>query len=64
MNENFDIEDKTIVCADCGKEFTFTKREQDFYKEKQLSAPKRCKPCRDKKKAQFAKNKDQGNSRY
>lgn len=26
--------DKKLVCKDCGKEFIFTEREQDFYKEK------------------------------
>ncbi len=45
------MEDKTLVCVDCGQEFIFTVGEQEFYKEKQLaSEPKRCKACRDKKK--------------
>ena len=26
--------DKTLVCKDCGQEFTFTAREQEFYAEK------------------------------
>ena len=44
--------DKTLVCQDCGKEFTFTAGEQAFYKEKGLTnEPKRCKECRDKRKA-------------
>ena len=44
--------DKTLVCQDCGKEFTFTAGEQAFYKEKGLdNEPKRCKECRDKRKA-------------
>ncbi|OAV40324.1 zinc-binding domain protein [Clostridium saccharobutylicum DSM 13864] len=30
------MEDKTIVCKDCGKEFIFTVGEQEFYKEKGL----------------------------
>ncbi|WP_293983095.1 zinc-ribbon domain containing protein, partial [uncultured Clostridium sp.] len=25
------MEDKTIVCKDCGKEFVFTVGEQEFY---------------------------------
>jgi len=46
------MEDKTLVCQDCGKDFVFTAGEQEFYKEKGLqSEPKRCKECRDKKKA-------------
>lgn len=44
------MEDKTIVCKDCGKEFTFTAGEQEFYNEKGFSAPVRCKECRDKKR--------------
>ena len=27
-------EDKTLVCKDCGKEFTFSAGEQEFYAEK------------------------------
>lgn len=47
-----EFEDKTLVCQDCGKEFTFTAGEQTFYKEKGLdNEPKRCKECRDKRKA-------------
>lgn len=30
------MEDKTIVCKDCGKEFVFTVGEQEFYKEKRI----------------------------
>jgi CxxC-x17-CxxC domain-containing protein len=46
-------EDKTITCADCGQEFTFTASEQAFYAEKGFSdAPKRCKTCRQTRKAQ------------
>lgn len=45
------MEDKTIVCKDCGKEFIFTVGEQEFYKEKGFTnEPVRCKECRDKKK--------------
>ena len=29
-------EDKTLVCKDCGKEFTFSAGEQEFYAEKVL----------------------------
>ena len=44
--------DKTLTCQDCGAEFIFTEGEQAFYKEKGLdNEPKRCKECRDKRKA-------------
>ena len=47
------MEDKTIVCVDCGKEFVFTEGEQAFYKEKGFeNEPKRCPDCRRAKKAQ------------
>ncbi|GAB1475434.1 zinc-ribbon domain-containing protein [Bacillota bacterium] len=45
------MEDKTLICQDCGAEFIFTAGEQEFYKEKGFTnEPKRCKECRDKKK--------------
>lgn len=45
------MEDKTIVCKDCGAEFVFTVAEQEFYKEKGFeNEPVRCKACRDAKK--------------
>ncbi len=48
-----EFQDKTLVCQDCGKEFTFTAGEQALYKEKGLTnEPKRCKECRDKRKAE------------
>ena len=37
--------DKEIACKDCGKTFVFTVEEQEFYKERHLSEPKRCKEC-------------------
>lgn len=47
------MEDKVLVCQDCGKEFIFTVGEQEFYKAKGFdNEPKRCKECRDKRKAQ------------
>jgi len=48
-----EYQDKTIVCTDCGTEFTFSAREQEFYAEKGFTnEPKRCKVCRDKRKAE------------
>ena len=48
------METKTIVCQDCGKKFEFSEREQEFYKEKGFSEPKRCKDCREKRKQEKA----------
>ena len=47
------MEDRTLICQDCGSEFTFTVGEQEFYKEKGFeNEPKRCPDCRRKKKQQ------------
>lgn len=47
------MEDRTLVCQDCGKEFIFTEGEQAFYKEKGFeNEPKRCPDCRKARKAQ------------
>lgn len=44
-------EDKELICKDCGEFFTFSGGEQRYYAERQFSEPKRCKPCRQKRKA-------------
>lgn len=43
--------DKTLTCADCGKQFTFTASEQEFYADRQFSEPRRCSTCRATRKA-------------
>lgn len=44
-------EDKTLVCKECGNDFTFTAGEQEFYAEKGfVNEPQRCKNCRDARK--------------
>ena len=43
-NDNVE-EEKEITCKDCGKTFVFTVEEQQFYKDRHLSEPKRCKEC-------------------
>ncbi|MCI0502008.1 MAG: zinc-ribbon domain-containing protein [Fusobacteria bacterium] len=47
------MNDKTLVCVDCGADFVFTQGEQEFYAEKGFSnEPKRCPECRKAKKQQ------------
>src|SRR4051812_18635588 len=53
--------DKTLTCADCGQEFTFTASEQDFYAERGFTEPRRCPSCRAARKAQRG---DSGSSSY
>lgn len=46
-------QDKKIVCKDCGEEFLFTVRDQEFYEQMGFTnEPVRCKACREKKKAE------------
>jgi len=49
--------DLDITCAECGTAFPFSEREQDYYRERGLSHPKRCKPCRDARRANFGGSK-------
>lgn len=45
------MEDKKIICKDCGEEFVFTVGEQEFYRDKGLdNEPKRCLSCRRKRR--------------
>lgn len=39
------------TCKDCGQNFIMSYGEVRFYEEKKLHVPKRCKSCRDKRKA-------------
>lgn len=43
--------DKTMTCRDCGKQFTFTAGEQEFYAQRGFSEPQRCAECRQARKA-------------
>lgn len=50
--------DKVLTCKDCGKEFVFSEREQDFYKEKGFeNDPVRCPDCRKAKKLNRRNNR-------
>jgi len=43
-------EDQHLQCSDCGQSFTFTSEDQEFFRDRGYSAPKRCKACRAAKK--------------
>lgn len=48
-------QDKTLKCKECGSEFIFTSREQEFYAERGFqNEPGRCKTCRDARKGNGA----------
>ena len=44
--------DQQITCEDCQAAFAFTESEQQFYAQRNLSAPMRCKPCRDMRRTE------------
>jgi CxxC-x17-CxxC domain-containing protein len=44
-------EDVLLRCSECGQEFPFTATEQQFFRERGYTPPKRCKPCRQAKQA-------------
>src|SRR5512143_2659565 len=47
------MQDKTLTCRDCGREFTFTASEQEFFAQKGfVNEPGRCPECRAARKAQ------------
>jgi CxxC-x17-CxxC domain-containing protein len=45
--------DKTLQCADCGAQFTFTAQDQEFFQSKgYTNEPKRCPSCRQARKTE------------
>ncbi len=42
--------DQQLTCSDCGQTFTFSSEDQEFFRERGYSTPKRCKACRQAKK--------------
>jgi hypothetical protein len=50
-----------LECQDCNQEFLFDERDQAFFEEKGFSRPKRCRPCRKKRKEQ--RQREGGGSR-
>ena len=45
------MENKELTCQDCGLSFTFAVEDQQYYQDKGfVNEPKRCKPCRAKRR--------------
>ena len=40
------MQDKKIKCKICGTEFDFTIGQQEFFKEHNLTEPRKCKDCK------------------
>lgn len=45
-----EVLDTVKVCKDCGKHYILSESERDWFTEKGLKPPVRCKECRDKRK--------------
>ena len=63
MEKKSAMPDLEITCADYGTPFPFTEREQEYYKERNLTHPKRCKPCRDARRTNFGGTRGPGGER-
>ncbi len=46
------MSDEVIVCVECGRTFTWTYGEQEYYKQRGLDRPKRCPACRSQRRAE------------
>ena len=44
--------DKTLVCVDCGMEFTFSAADQEFHAARGYQDPKRCPTCRQARRSE------------
>jgi CxxC-x17-CxxC domain-containing protein len=53
--------EKSLHCSDCGKNFTFTVEEQEFYASKGFTnEPKRCPTCRQARKLERSGSDSRG----
>lgn len=56
-----DFQDQSLTCRDCGKPFTWTASEQQFYQQKGFqNAPVRCPDCRALKKTRMGEGGGRG----
>jgi len=59
------LADKTLTCRDCGRSFTFTVGEQEFYKARGLrNEPSRCPECRASRRQSRYRGYDQPRVMY
>jgi CxxC-x17-CxxC domain-containing protein len=57
------FQDKSLQCSDCGKTFTFSAEDQEFFRSKgYTNEPKRCPECRQARKSERYGNSSYGNS--
>ncbi|HSA07211.1 MAG TPA: zinc-ribbon domain containing protein [Candidatus Gastranaerophilales bacterium] len=53
---NQESQDQQVQCAECSQTFVFSAEDQDFYRQKGYSTPKRCPVCRANRKANGSRN--------
>jgi CxxC-x17-CxxC domain-containing protein len=57
------MQDKSLTCRDCGRSFTFTASEQEFFAQKGfMNEPSRCPECRAARKASTGGGRSSGSS--
>jgi DNA-directed RNA polymerase subunit RPC12/RpoP len=44
------VENKSLLCVDCGAQFLFSTGEQRYFASKYLSIPKRCPQCQQRRR--------------
>jgi CxxC-x17-CxxC domain-containing protein len=49
--EDMAMTDRTLICAQCGQEFTFSAEDQQYHAERGYQDPKRCPSCRAERRA-------------
>jgi hypothetical protein len=57
-------DDITLTCIGCNTEFVWTKGAQQFYAERQLSAPKRCSLCAKARRAEIEARQPGGGAHW
>jgi len=50
--------DQVLICRTCGKEFSFSQREQEFFAAKQFAEPRHCQECRAARKREKSDSVD------
>lgn len=52
------MQDKELVCKECGDKFVLTVDDQEWYKSKGFHEPRRCKSCRALRRANVIGKED------
>jgi hypothetical protein len=58
-NRGIDFKDETLVCCDCGEDFTWSLGEQLYYSDRKLSPPRRCPRCRQERRKRTTRVQNQ-----